>query len=582
MLRRLLASLRTGQGRDHVLTYLGEGLVLVGTLVVYRLAADAGRDELDLYVVVRRTVSFAFPFILLGSAVGITRYVAMRGGVQEQRRYLAASLGWVLPLALLTFVVGLLWPVPLAWVVFGSGDQAHLVAPLALMVASVSVYGLGYAYLRGRGKMLAANAAQVLALAGSPWAAFLLFDDLASVCWATGAGWTAVAAACIVPQFKAGLPRGLGRERGDLLRYGMPRVPGDLAFGALLTVPVYAVARTHGLAASGEVGFGATLLNITAALFAPLSLVLLPSSASQLAAGDHAGLSRRIGHLSRMTLLASAAMTIAFELAAGPILELYLGATADHYVDMSRIAFLGALPFGVFIGLRSLLDAYYHTPRNGINLSTAFLLLLLGSLFHFVVPTPAVFMAWVMVGALGYLGWATWRDVAHVRAELDRHATRPEGSLLVLVVRGRATAPHGLEATGATVQEHRVRAGSWSLGLRDRWRLKRTLRTFRPDVLLVPDADGPGLFAVLHSAVPVVVTIGAAGPGRAPGWRAQATAFFAAGILCRDEASREGLWWRRDDARSLPVGDGPAARPGELLHYLRAVALHRAPGTAAA
>ncbi len=59
-----------------MLTYLGEGLVLLGTLVVYRLAADAGREELDLYVVVRRTVSFAFPFVLLGSAGDIDKFVS--------------------------------------------------------------------------------------------------------------------------------------------------------------------------------------------------------------------------------------------------------------------------------------------------------------------------------------------------------------------------------------------------------------------------------------------------------------------------------------------------------------------------
>lgn len=567
MLHRLLASLRTRQGRDHVLTYLGEGLVLAGTLIVYRLAADAGREELDLYVVVRRTVSFAFPFVLLGSAVGITRFVAMRGDELEQRRYLTASLGWVIPLALLTMLAGLVWRAPLSWIVFGSGAQAHLVPPLALMVASVSVYGLGYSYLRGRGRLFAANMAQVLALAGSPWIAFLLFDDLEAVCWATGAGWALIALVCIAPQFRAGLPRGLGRERGDLLRYGMPRVPGDLAFGALLTVPVYAVARTHGLAASGEVGFGATLLNITAALFAPMSLVLLPASASQLAAGDHAGLSRRIGRLSRLTLLASVAMTVAFEVAAGPILELYLGPTARHYVDMSRIAFLGALPFGVFIGLRSLLDAYYHTPRNGINLTTAFLLLVLGSVFHFVVPTPASLMAWMMAGALGYLGWATWRDVAHVRAELDRHATTTDNRLRVLVVREPSTGRHGLEGTGILVHEHTVRGRSWSLRLRDRWRLKRELRSFRPDVVLVPDAEGPGLFTVLSSSVPVVLTFGAAPRSGLDRLTEQAAAFFGAGIVCTDGAARERLWWRREEAQVL-AGDA-AQRARTLLAVLR-------------
>ena len=126
MLHRLLASLRTRQGRDHVLTYLGEGLVLAGTLIVYRLAADAGREELDLYVVVRRTVSFAFPFVLLGSAVGITRFVAMRGDELEQRRYLTASLGWVIPLALLTMLAGLVWRAPHRSYVWSPGTRGTM------------------------------------------------------------------------------------------------------------------------------------------------------------------------------------------------------------------------------------------------------------------------------------------------------------------------------------------------------------------------------------------------------------------------------------------------------------------------
>jgi hypothetical protein len=37
------------------------------------------------------------------------------------------------------------------------------------------------------------------------------------------------------------------RERSELLRYGLPRVPGDIALGALLTVPGYVALRTHGL-----------------------------------------------------------------------------------------------------------------------------------------------------------------------------------------------------------------------------------------------------------------------------------------------------------------------------------------------
>jgi O-antigen/teichoic acid export membrane protein len=279
MLDRILAMLRSKDGRDSLLTYIAEGLAMVGMVLAYRLAAHDGRHDLDLYVVVRRTVSFIFPLLLLGAVIGITRFVAMKSRPEEQRRFLRAALSWSVPLSVLAFVIGLVFPEPLSWLVFGSGDERDLVPPLALMTASVGIYGISYAFLRGQRRLVAANVIQVLALAVVPCVAFVAFDELVAVCWATGIGWSLLALVALLPSLMSPTPGSHRRERGQLLRFGLPRVPGDLALGALLTVPVYVVARTHGLSASGEVGFGTTLLNLAAAVFSPLALVLLPASA---------------------------------------------------------------------------------------------------------------------------------------------------------------------------------------------------------------------------------------------------------------------------------------------------------------
>ncbi|MFN6117031.1 MAG: hypothetical protein ACK46C_14285, partial [Flavobacteriales bacterium] len=206
------------------------------------------------------------------------------------------------------------------------------------------------------------------------------------------------------------------------------------ALGALLTIPGYVALRTHGLDLSGEVGFGATLLNLAAAVCSPVALLLLPSASAQLAAGDHAGLAERVRQMSRIILLASFALMAGFEVLATPVLAIYLGPTGEQYVPMARLIFLGALPFAYFNGMRSVLDAYFRTPRNGVNLSKAFLLLLLGSLFHLFVPTPWYTMGIVLLVALLYLGWATWRDVRSVRAELDRFAGGTDQRLRIMVV----------------------------------------------------------------------------------------------------------------------------------------------------
>ncbi len=83
----------------------------------------------------------------------------------------------------------------------------------------------------------------------------------------------------------------------------------------------------------------------------------------------------------------------------------------------------------------------------------------------------------------------------------------------------------------------------------------------------MPDADGPGLFTVLSSAVPVVLTFGSAPENGLDHLTQQAAAFFGAGIVCTDEAARERLWWRREEAQVL-AGDG-SQRARSLLTVLR-------------
>ena len=77
---------------------------------------------------------------------------------------------------------------------------------------------------------------------------FLVFDALTDVLWATGWAWTLSALLAVAPSLLARDGGPVSRERSELLRYGLPRVPGDIALGALLTVPGYVALRTHGLA----------------------------------------------------------------------------------------------------------------------------------------------------------------------------------------------------------------------------------------------------------------------------------------------------------------------------------------------
>jgi O-antigen/teichoic acid export membrane protein len=563
-------------------------------LLTYRLAANSSRTDLDLYVIARRTIAFVFPVVLMGAMVGLTRFTTMSATPTIARRYLRGALSWVLPLGTLIWLLCFLLARPIAWGIYGSEAGIPFIPPLGAMTLGIALHGVAYGYLRGRGAIMIANALQIFVLAIAPCLAFVLFADVVHVLWATGLAW--IVSALLSISRSMILPTGPYRREGaELLRYGLPRVPGDVALGALLTIPGYVALRTYGIDSSGEVGFGATLLNIAAAVFSPVALLLLPAAAAQLAGGDHAGLANRIRTMERLILLASVVLMLSFELLAVPVLDIYLGPSGRSYVAMSRLIFVGALPFAYFNGMRSLLDAYFRTPRNGVNLMASFLILLVGGVVHLFIPTPWYTMAVALNIALFYLGYATWRDVAFVRSELERLATRGEEHIGVVVVipdqeEGDAYSDSRDQAAlfkrrGVDVTLFHLRSRTSPTRLmRSRRELKKLLRTVRPDVVHVHYGSVAALFTVLTSSVPVMVTFvgddldrsGVNGMvrSRLGGFFSQIAAFFAAGIICTDENVRDHLWWRTSEAHVMGRA-GQEVEAEAVLDHLRTVAFHK-------
>ena len=52
-------------------------------------------------------------------------------------------------------------------------------------------------------------------------------------------------------------------------------------------------------------------------------------------------------------------------------------------------------------------------------------------------------------------------------------------------------------------------------------------------------------------------------------------AFFAAGLICRSSAVRDGLWWRGSEALVVEADTGSREAAVLTLAHLRAVALHK-------
>lgn len=564
--------------RTHIATYAAEGAVLLGTVVVYKLAAlHFGNEGFEPYTVVRRTISFLQTVLLFGLGVALVRFVAISGNRAEQIGLLHAvvkplCLVWAVLLA--AFAIA---PALLSRLFFGDASHADLTLPIGLLTVGLLMHAVIYSFWRGTMEMGKANVLQVINLAVVPNVAMWWGPSMPIVLWSMGIAWCAFSAIGLLPVLLKRSTVISAAERSRLLRYGIPRVPGDLVLASLLTIPVYLVNHVGGLAAGAQVAFGLTLVNLASSAYSPMSLLLLPKAAAMLAEKRWPELERRTRRIAWTALLTGIAMVAVFQLIASPLLRWYLGETGLAMVTTCRIVFISAIFMGVFVSLRSILDAYYTAPRNTFNLLAAFAAFI-GGVVLYLWAWPYLNFALVatVVLPLALLAWLTWKSIAWMRHDLRSMDTAADHVLRVLVVIPGSPGAAGMPFSHRQAEALRAESGydvrtyllSTRTSIRGLLKARRELNAiehgFRPDVVHVHYGTVTALFTLLTVRCPLVVTFHGSDLNPTPTdgvWRDRIGRFFsqlaalgATGIICVSEGLRQRLWWRKEDATVIPIG----------------------------
>ena len=204
-----------------------------------------------------------------------------------------------------------------------------------------------------------------------PLLAIVLFgSSAASILVAMGAGWAVVS---LVPLFRLPMTTKDFRLRiNELARFGVPRVPGDVFQLSLFAAPGILVAHAADIRLAGIVAFAIAALGMIGTGLTPVSFVLLPVAARMFAAGSIAGLRTRVLQVAGLTLGTTLVFVILLEIFAGPIVSIYLGPSFAAGADVLRLTLLAALPWGVYITLRSVIDAKHVQAINARNMIITF------------------------------------------------------------------------------------------------------------------------------------------------------------------------------------------------------------------
>jgi O-antigen/teichoic acid export membrane protein len=300
-----------------------------------------------------------------------------------------------------------------ALLLFGSSTLAPLVPPATIALAGISLHSMVYAVYRGRSEMKFANTMQIFDLAIVPVVAFLISDQNApAVLTATGAGWLIVSGVALVHV--------LYRERKEwrgiaslkdhlrvLLKFGLPRVPGEFALVGLFAIPSLLAVRAHGVVAAGQFSAALSVLTMAAGSFAPVGLVVLPRASAQFATGDLPGIRHLVLRILGGGILLATIGVVIGELLIPPFIKWYFGEAFLPAVPYFRAILLGTIPYAVYILMRSILDALDVKALNSRNLVITLALAVMLCL----VNRSLIWMCGSIVASLVVLGTLTLRDL---------------------------------------------------------------------------------------------------------------------------------------------------------------------------
>ena len=399
-------------------TVVAEILVTLCGIFLLKLAASMlGPVGFGEYALGRRVVGLLYLPLIMGLGIAAPRYIAIaRGGLLKE--YAESSFAFatltagLLPALVVVLVMNLV-PSLASRLIFGSAALTHMIAPASIALAGITLHTMVYAIYRGRSEMGFANTLQLANLGIVPIGAFVLGQRTAQAVLATtGIAWLVISGIALLHVLYVERNNWHGsasvrQHLAVLLRFGLPRVPGEFAMVGLFTIPSLIAVRTQGIVIAGQLSAAMSLLTIASGSFAPVGLVILPRASAQAAAGDIAGVRRLVLRILVGGVLLATGGVLAGELLIPPFIHWYFGPAFEAAIPVFRTCLLGAIPYVVYVLMRSILDALDVRPINARNLMIALSVLVVFCLIR----SSIIWMAWSLIVSLTLLGALTLREV---------------------------------------------------------------------------------------------------------------------------------------------------------------------------
>lgn len=372
---------------DIVNTGVTSLAAMASLVLVTRLLAGAfTTDEFGVWGLSRRlVVAVAIYSNVVGLA--LARYLAIATDEPQRQGYLLAASAFALAPGLALLGIGALVPAFWARLVFHDPLLGTVLVSSLFLILATASFNLLYAYYRGTGRVRLGNSWQVWVVGVVPavvawgWAHSHRVD---LINFLTAAGMcTALVPVALALHGGPGAAEGRRRFRSslkELLQYGLPRIPGGLAFGGLIAVGPFLAPRLATIGDAGYLVAGQSLLRIVEVGTAAFGVVALPRIAELHARGQHSFIRDRVEDLLAMAFQLGLFASIELLIWSDVIVRAWLGERYVLAIPIVRILMLSAVPYLGYTLLRSVIDAVDERAVNTRNTVLALVATIVGSL----------------------------------------------------------------------------------------------------------------------------------------------------------------------------------------------------------
>jgi len=412
--------------KDVSLTFITEIVVLIGMIFIYKLIAkNFGPEGLGKYSLVRRVVSFFYPFFLLGIGIGLPRFISMSKDKNQRSCYIKVGVTVVIGCTLIFITITNLFKEFFSRIFLGHIDYTNLVFPFSILLLGLILHFLIYSYFCGRLFVKTFNLLQAINLAIAPLVILLIFNNISIEKIIVLIGITTITIGFIFSLFfikEFVIPvamQQLNKSLKELLRYSIPRVPGVFAWIAFFSLgPIFAGHLTS-IKEVGYLSVSQSLLFGLGGVVTPLSIILLPKVSSLISQGKQKTIKENVNLLISATLQCSIYMCAQLMVFSDAIIKYWLGSEFFNAIPVMRIVLISITFYAFHVAMRGILDAVKVKPLNAINISISLgiFLLLAGISFFFKSLPPIISLSIAFTSGLMCLGVLTYMSVRKIYPE---------------------------------------------------------------------------------------------------------------------------------------------------------------------